>query len=91
MTIVTKGIMNLMTQSKCMKVVVKPVMGYWNHIAMARSYGVLNQGEPKIDVFLRNHSAKQITLPKQTVVGEITAANIITVLLVQRPMGHESD
>ena len=36
-----------------------------------------------------NHSAKQITLPKQTVVGEITVANIIAALLALKPTGHE--
>ena len=78
MITVVKGIVNLMTHSKHMNVVVKPVMEYLDHIAMARSYGVLKPGRGKIDVCLRNHSSKQITLPKQTAVGEITAANVIS-------------
>ena len=49
-TTMVKGIANLMTHSKCMNVVVEPVMGYLDHIAMARSYGVLKPGRGKIDV-----------------------------------------
>ena len=58
-------------------------MGYSDHVAMARSYGVLKPGRGKID-------AKQIILPKQTAVGEIAAANIIAALLAPKPTGHES-
>ena len=36
-----------------------------------------------------NHSAKQITLPKWTAVGEIATANIILALLALKPTGHE--
>ena len=39
-TIVVKGIVNVMTHSKCVTVVVQPVMGYLYHITMARSCGV---------------------------------------------------
>ena len=38
---VVKGIINLMIHSKCLNVVVVPVMGYAEHIATARSYGVI--------------------------------------------------
>ena len=65
-------------------------MGYLDHIAMAGSYEVPKPGRGKIDVSLRNHSAKQKTLPKQTAVGEIAATNIIPALLVPKPLGHES-
>ena len=44
-----------------------------------------------INVCLRNHTAKQITLPKQTVVGEIAAANVIPSLLALKPTEDESD
>ena len=57
---------------------------------MARSYGVLKSGRGKIDVCLRNHSVKQITLLKWTAVGEITAANIILALLAPKPTGHKA-
>ena len=90
MTTVVKGIMNLMTHSKCMNVVVKPVIGYLDHTAMDRSYGVLKPRRDKIDVCFRNHSGKQITFPKCTAVGEITGANIILALLAPKPTGHES-
>ena len=53
--------MNLMTHSKCMDVIVEPVMGYLDHIAMATSYGVLKPGMGKIDVCLRNHSADNVS------------------------------
>ena len=61
-----------------------------SYVATTNSYGVLKPERGKIDVCLRNHSAKQITLPKQTAVGEITAANIISALLAPKPIGHES-
>ena len=79
-----------MTHLKCLNVVVESFMGYLEHIAMARSYGVLKPGRGKIDVCLRNHSAKQITLPKQITVKEIAAANIILALLVAKSIGHEA-
>ena len=68
-TNVVKGIMNSTTHSKCMNVVVDAVMGYLDHIATASSYGVLKPGRGKINVCLKNHSAKQITLPTETAVG----------------------
>ena len=58
-TTVVKGIANLMTHSKCMNAVAEPVIEYLDHVAMARSYGVLKPGRDKIEVCLRNHSAKQ--------------------------------
>ena len=42
---VVKGNMNLMTHSKCLNVVVEPVTGYSEHIAMTRSYGVLKPAQ----------------------------------------------
>ena len=84
------GIMNLMTHSKIMNVVVKPVTGYLDHVAIASSYGVFKLGRGKIDVCLRNHSEKQITFQKWTAVGEITAVNIIPALMVPKPTGHEA-
>ena len=79
----------MMTHSKCLNVVDDPVMGYSEQTAMARSYGVLKPGRGKIDVCLRNHSAKQITFQKQTAVGEVKAANIILGLLALKQTGHE--
>ena len=64
-TTVVKGIANLTTHSKYSSVVVEPVAGY----SEDRLYGVLRPGKGKIDVCLRNHNAKQITLQKQTAVG----------------------
>ena len=87
-TTVVKVIANLTTHSKCLNVIIEPVTGYLEHIAMARSYGVLKLGRGKIDVCLRNHIAKQINLPKQTAVEEIAAANIIPALLVPKSTGH---
>ena len=87
-TTVVKGIANLATHSKCLNDVVEPVTGHSEHTAVARSYEVLKPGRGKIDVCLRNHSVKQITLPKWTAGREIAAANIIPVLLVPKPTGH---
>ena len=58
-TTVVKSVANLTTHSKCLNVIVEPVTGYFEHIAMARSYGILKPGRDKIDVCLRNHSAQQ--------------------------------
>ena len=82
--------MDLMTHSKCVNVVVELVTGYMEHIAPARSYGVLKPGRGKIDVCLRNHTAKQITLSRQISVGGIAVANIIPALLPLKPTGHEA-
>ena len=79
-----------MIHSKCLNVVADPVTGYSEHISTARSYEVLKPGRGKIDDCLRNHSTKQITLPKWTAVGEITAANIILALLTPNPTVHEA-
>ena len=51
----------------------------------------LRQGKGKINICHRNHSARQVTLPKQTTVGEITPANMIPALLDQNPTGLEED
>ena len=61
-TTVVKGNTNMTTHSKCLNVVVESVTGYLEHIAMARSYGVLKPERCKIDVCIRNHSAKQMIL-----------------------------
>ena len=74
-----------------MSVAVEPVAGYSEHIATARLYGVLRAGKGKINICLRNHSVKQVTLPKWTAVGEITTANMILALLGQKPTGHGTD
>ena len=58
---------------------------------MARCHGILKPGRGKIDDCLRNHSAKQITLPKQTIVGEIATANVIPSLLALKPTQHKED
>ena len=84
-----KGISNLMTHSICVNIIVKPVMGHLDHIATTRFYGVLRPGRGIIDVCLRNHNTKQITLPKWTAVEEIAEANIIPALLVSKPTEHE--
>ena len=49
-----------------------------------RSYDVLRAGKGKIDVGLKNHSTRQITLQKWTAEGEITAANVIPTPLVPK-------
>ena len=89
-TTVVKGITNLLTHPKCLNVVVELILSYLEHIAMATSYGVLKPGRGKIDICLKNHSARQITPQKWTAVGEITAANIIPALLVPKPPGYEA-
>ena len=57
---------------------------------MARYYEILRPERGKIDVCLRNHSVKQITLLKWIVVGEITATNAILALLALKPTENES-
>ena len=71
--------------------VVKVVTGYSAHIATARLYGALRLGRGKINVFLRNNSTKQNTLPKQTAVGEITTENVIPALFAPKPTEDDSN
>ena len=87
-TTVQKVMVNLTTHSKCLSVVAEPVTGYSEHIVTARSYGVLKPGEGKIKICLRNHSARQGILPKQTTVEDIAPTNMIPALLDQKPTGH---
>ena len=89
-TSIVKAIVNLMTHSKYVNVVVEPVMGCSDDVAMAISYGVLKPRRSRIDVCLINHSTKQITLPKQSAMGGFAAANIIPALLMPKPLQHES-
>ena len=81
-TTVVKGIINLMIHSKYLNVVVQPVLRYSEHNAITRSFGIFKPGRGKFDICLRNHSPKQITLPKWSAVGETVAVNIIPALLV---------
>ena len=90
-TTVVTGMADLTTHSKHLSVVVEPVIGYSEHIATSRSYGELRPGKSKINVCLMNHSARQVTLPKQTTVGEITPANIIPAVLDQKTVGLKED
>ena len=62
MTIAMKRVAKLVTHSKCINVVIKPIAGYLDHIATAKHYGILRPGVGKINVCLRNHSSKQISL-----------------------------
>ena len=90
MTIMVKGVTKLMTHSKHVNVVVKPIMGYSDHTVTARFHGILRPGVGKINVCLRNHSTQQITLPKWTAVGDIAAANAIPSLLAPKPTKGDS-
>ena len=87
-TTVVKGIVNSATHLKCLSVVVKPIAGYLEHIATARSYGVLRPGKGEINICLRNHRVKQVILPKQTAVGKISPSNIIPSLLASKATGY---
>ena len=85
MTVVVKGVVKLITHSKCMNGIVEAIISYLDHAATARSYSVLRPGVDKVNMCLRNHSAKQITLPKQTAVGEVAVANASPSLLALKP------
>ena len=85
-TTIVKVIGNLMMHSKYLNVVVKPIIRYSDHITMARSYGELTPGGDKNNVCL-----KKITLPRQTAVGEINAANVILPLLAPQPTEDKPD
>ena len=56
--------------------------GYPEHIATARSYGELRPEKYKTDICLWNHSGRQMTLPKQSTVGEITLVGVKQTSLV---------
>ena len=89
-TTVVKTVAKLMTHSKCMNVVIEPIVGYLDYTVTPRSSGVLRKGVGKVDFCLRYHSAKEITLPKWTAVGEIAVANNIPALLMLRPTEDHS-
>ena len=88
-TIMVKGAAQLMTHSKHMNVITEPIAGDSDHMAMARSYGVLKPGVGKVDVCLWNHSSKQITLLKWAAVGETAATNAILAFWVPKPTENE--
>ena len=52
---------------------------------MAISYWELRPGTGNINICLLNHSTRQMTLPKQTTVGEIASAEVGPTLLPQKP------
>ena len=54
-----------------MNVIAQPIAGYSDHVAIAWYYCVLRPGVGKADVYLWNHSGKQITLPKWTAVEKL--------------------
>ena len=85
MTTVVTGMADQMTHLNSLNVVVEPVFSYSEHTSMARSQGELRLETGKIDICLWNHSARQMTLPKQTTVGEITSACVNLMLLVPKP------
>ena len=70
MTTVVTGMADLTTHSNSLNVVVEPVFGYSKYITMARSHGELRPETGKIDICLQNHSARKVTLPKQTYNGK---------------------
>ena len=87
MTTVVTGTMDLTTHSNSLNIFVEPGFGYSEHIAMARSYGELRPEMGKIDICPQNHSTRQVTLPKQTTVGEIMSADVSPGLLAEKPSG----
>ena len=89
-TIMVKSIAKLMTHSKYMNMVIGPIVGYSDHIVIARSYDVLRPGEGKVNICLRNDNAKQNTLPKWAAVGEIAVANAILALLPPKSTEKEA-
>ena len=88
MTTLVTGMADLTTHLNSLSVV-EPIFGYSEHIATSRLYGELRSGKGKIDICLWNHSARQVTLPKQTTVGEITSVGVIPAQLAQKPTGLE--
>ena len=82
-TVVVKGPSKLTMYSKHRNVTCEPILGYLNYIAMTRSCVMLRPGVCKVDVYLWNH--KQINLPKETSVGDISTTNGIPALLAMKP------
>ena len=70
-----------------LNVVVEPVLSHSKDTAMARSHRELRPETGKTDICLWNHMARQVTLPKQTKVGEIKSAGVNPMLLVLKPTG----
>ena len=68
------GVVKLMTHSKHIIVVTEPITGYLDHIAIARSYGVLRPGVGNVSICQKKSVQSITTLQKQTAVGEIADA-----------------
>ena len=73
-----------------MNVVTEPIGDFSEHIAMTRFYGILRLGMDKLNIYLINYSAKQITFPKWTAVGEVGVTNAIPSLLVLKSTEDDS-
>ena len=87
MTKVVTGMVDLTTHLNSLNAVVEQVFHYSEHTATAGSYGELRQETGRIDICLQNSArqvTRQITLPKQTTVGEIMSAGVIPTLLVPK-------
>ena len=54
-------------------------------LLQTHSHGYIIWG--KIDIYLSNHITRQVTLPKQPVVGEIMLADGSPAMLAQKPTG----
>ena len=80
-----------LTHLESLSVIVELVIGYSEHTAMARYYGEIGPGKGKINVCLRNHSGRQMTLHKWTAVGEIVPADAIQELLDLKTTGLEGN
>ena len=88
-SMMVKGAAPSRTHSKCMNVIIEPNVSYSDHMIMATSYSVLRPWVGNVVIYLWNHITKQVTFPKLTFLGKITAANAIPVLLVLKPTENE--
>ena len=82
--IVVKGKVKLNTHSKCVNIMIKPIVEHSEHIAMGYSYGILKPSSSKENICLYNMSTKEVVVSMKTAIGEIVAANAIPAMLVPK-------
>ena len=49
---------------------IKPVIGYLEHVGTAHFYGVLKPGSSKVNICLCTMSTKEVVVSKNTAIGD---------------------
>ena len=66
-------------------IVEQPEKGYSSIVGTAQSYTHMKPGSKMTFAVIRNLSGKNVTIPAKTIVGQLSAANMVPPMLVQNP------